>query len=99
MKTYHTPGPWSWTDTGKHWNNDELLNLRVNCGEINHGEVGECICDTVYEKADAQLISAAPELLQVAFKCLEWCNGMQSPEFVNQLRIEAEIAIKKAIDI
>jgi len=30
--------------------------------EINYGLIGECICDTVYERADANLISAAPDM-------------------------------------
>ena len=89
----HTPGPWFWTDTGKHWNNDELLNLRVNCGEINHGEVGECICDTVYEKADATLISAAPELLEAAIRAYEI---LEANDIKGQALLLLAIAIKKA---
>ncbi len=48
--------------------------------------------------ANAKLIASAPELLGVAIKCLEWCNSVKSIEFVNDLRNEAEAAIKKATE-
>lgn len=54
-----TPGPWSYRKTGTHWNNASLTNI-----EINFGDDGECVADTVYEERDAMLISAAPELLE-----------------------------------
>ena len=47
---------------------------------------------------NAKLIASAPELLGVAIKCLEWCNSVKSIEFVNDLRNEAEAAIKKATE-
>ena len=37
-----TPGPWSYRKTGEHWNNPRLINI-----EINFGNDGECIADTV----------------------------------------------------
>ena len=52
-----TKAPWSVRFTGAHWNNPKLRNI-----EINYGEDTECICDTVYEEADAHLIAAAPEM-------------------------------------
>ena len=52
-----TNGPWTVNATGPHWNNPDLERL-----EINYGLIGECVCDTVYEMADANLISAAPEM-------------------------------------
>lgn len=54
-----TKGPWVVNKTGIHWNNPSLCNI-----EIAFGEIGECICDTVYEEADAHLIAAAPELYE-----------------------------------
>lgn len=54
-----TPGPWAVHEIGPHWNNKSLTHL-----EITFGEDGECICDTVYHRADANLIAAAPELLE-----------------------------------
>lgn len=49
-------------------------------------------------EANAKLIAAAPELLEVSMKCLQWCNSAMSPKFVNELRIQAESAIKKATE-
>ncbi|URY99575.1 hypothetical protein 6991_0041 [Klebsiella phage 6991] len=59
-----TPGPWRVNTIGKHWNNPALVHL-----EVTFGTDGECICDTVYRRKDADLIAAAPELLD-ALKCL-----------------------------
>ena len=67
--------------------------------------VGDELISVLYEHADvnkcyanAKLIASAPELLGVAIKCLEWCNSVKSIEFVNDLRNEAEAAIKKATE-
>lgn len=54
-----TPGPWSVNVLGQHWNNKSLTHI-----EITFGDEGECICDTVYKAEDANLIAAAPELLE-----------------------------------
>jgi hypothetical protein len=54
-----TNGPWTVNNRGRHWNNEDLERL-----EINYGLDGECVCDTVYEMADANLISAAPEMYE-----------------------------------
>lgn len=54
-----TPGPWMINVIGPHWNNKSLTHI-----EITFGDDGECICDTVYKSEDAQLIAAAPELLE-----------------------------------
>lgn len=54
-----TPGPWKVNAIGKHWNNQSLDHI-----EVTFGMDGECVCDTVYEMADANLIAAAPELLE-----------------------------------
>jgi hypothetical protein len=54
-----TPGPWNVNTIGKHWNNQSLTHI-----EVTFGMDGECVCDTVYEMADANLIAAAPELLE-----------------------------------
>lgn len=89
MKTDYTPSPWN-----IFRQDDEIY--------IEHSERLEAICEIAggsgekEDEANAKLISAAPELLQVAIKCLKWCNSMQSPEFVNQLRIETETVIRKA---
>ena len=54
-----TPGPWAVNVIGPHWNNRSLTHI-----EVTFGSDGECICDTVYKSEDAQLIAAAPELLE-----------------------------------
>lgn len=54
-----TPGPWRVNTIGKHWNNPALVHL-----EVTFGTDGECICDTAYRREDADLIAAAPELLE-----------------------------------
>lgn len=58
-----TPGPWKVNTIGQHWNNKSLTHI-----EVTFGMEGECVCDTVYEMADANLIAAAPELLEA----LQW---------------------------
>ena len=58
-----TPGPWSVNVIGQHWNNKSLKHI-----EVTFGEDGECICDTVYSPDDAQLIAAAPDLLEALQK-------------------------------
>jgi hypothetical protein len=57
MESKFTKGDWHLHFTGPHWNNPDLRNI-----EICYNEEKECICDTVYEEADAHLIAAAPEL-------------------------------------
>lgn len=61
-----TPGPWGVNEIGQHWNNKALTHL-----EITYGEDGECICDTVYQREDASLIAAAPELLEALIKLVD----------------------------
>lgn len=63
----HTPGPWKVVNAGQHWNNKTTTNY-----QIQYGDDGECISDHVYEPADAQLIAAAPDLLE-ALKLLQNC--------------------------
>lgn len=55
--TKFTKGKWEINKTGPHWNNPDLTNI-----EVVYGDIGEAICDTVYEEADAHLIAAAPEM-------------------------------------
>ena len=80
-----TPGPWVVNEIGQHWNNKELAHL-----EITYGEDGECICDTVYQREDAKLIAAAPELLE-ALRDLE----SRACIYVNTSK--AKSAINKAL--
>lgn len=54
-----TKGPWAVNIIGQHWNNNSLTHI-----EVTFGDDGECICDTVYQQEDANLIAAAPDLLE-----------------------------------
>lgn len=80
-----TPGPWVVNEIDLHWNNKELASF-----EITYGEDGECICDTVCQREDANLIAAAPELLE-ALQDLE----SRARIYVNTSKANA--AIKKAL--
>lgn len=86
-----TPGPWSVNEIGQHWNNKSLTHL-----EVIFGEDGECICDTVYQREDANLIAAAPELLEALTTTLDeighWLS-QQKPD----LKEKMASAIAKAL--
>ena len=72
MKEFQgTPGPWVVHEICRHWNNRALTHL-----EITFGEDGECICDTVYQREDANLIAAAPELLEALQFIINDCSRM-----------------------
>lgn len=83
-----TPGPWVVNEIGQHWNNKALTHL-----EITYGEDGECICDTVYQREDANLIAAAPELLEALQFIINDCSRM-IPKCAED---KARAAIKKAM--
>lgn len=88
-----TPGPWSVNEKGQHWNNKSLTHL-----EVIFGEDGECICDTVYQREDADLIAAAPELLealQLAEKAMVEGRNVTYPEWYGVIN-KARAAIQKA---
>jgi len=86
MKEKFTPGPWTVNEIGQHWNNKSLTHL-----EVTFGVYGECVCDTVYQRGDANLIAAAPELLSVLQKIVE------SGHILPHLKIESQWAIAKAL--
>lgn len=86
-----TPGPWKVNTIGKHWNNQSLTHI-----EVTFGMDGECVCDTVYEMADANLIAAAPELLEAIQHIME----MQLRGFIvlgEKATEKAKSAINKAL--
>lgn len=86
-----TPGPWSVNEIGQHWNNKTLTHL-----EVNFGEDGECICDTVYRREDANLIASAPRLLEVAISLLEALES-ENPKAYSDIIDEARAEIAKAL--
>ncbi|HEJ7888694.1 TPA: hypothetical protein SMI07_000688 [Serratia liquefaciens] len=66
-----TPGPWKVNEIGQHWNNKMLTHL-----EVTFGSDGECICDTVYKIDDANIIAAAPDLLEALKAAMEWIDSV-----------------------
>lgn len=92
-----TPGPWKVNTIGQHWNNKSLTHI-----EVTFGMEGECVCDTVYEMADANLIAAAPELLEALQDVLSEFEGILLDEYStepeeNEYCVKARAAIAKAL--
>jgi hypothetical protein len=100
METKFTKGEWMFYET-PNYHKPECSRIEVSsvesslwiCKVQNSGYIAEN-----EGLANAKLIASAPKLLGVAIKCLEWCNSVKSIEFVNDLRNEAEAAIKKATE-
>ena len=87
-----TPGPWVVNEIGQHWNNKALTHL-----EITYGEDGECVCDTVYQREDANLIAAAPELLEALQRCESVLSNIPLEVCDVEDLLYAREAIKKAL--
>ncbi|WP_236547270.1 hypothetical protein [Enterobacter roggenkampii] len=90
----HTPGPWSVNVIGQHWNNKSLKHI-----EVTFGQDGECICDTVYNPSDANLIAAAPDLLEAlqnATRVLEAGKNVKFPDWIETIQ-KSKAAISKAL--
>lgn len=90
MKEKFTPGPWTVNEIGQHWNNKSLTHL-----EVTFGAHGECVCDTVYQRGDANLIAAAPELLSALQGMLE-INSLNDAGKLRKFKA-AKAAIAKAL--
>lgn len=86
-----TPGPWRVNTIGEHWNNPALVHL-----EVTFGTDGECICDTVYRREDADLIAAAPELLEALQRMLRAGQKQNWNERYESEMLLARAAINKA---
>ena len=87
-----TPGPWRVNTIGKHWNNPALVHL-----EVTFGTDGECICDTVYRREDADLIAAAPELLESLQELFAHYKELADSGGAGNWKLEDEPVGKKAI--
>jgi hypothetical protein len=59
--TKHTPGPWELFSTGEVWS--------------SHGHIVKAYASTPSDRANARLITAAPELLEVATMILFSIDG------------------------
>ena len=81
----HTPAPW----LVKPWeSNDSQFRA-----EIQFGDDGECVSDCVYSLKDAQLIAAAPEMLEALKNLKESTRTTMLPsswEQVNEAISKAE---------
>jgi len=87
-----TPGPWRVNTIGKHWNNPALVHL-----EVTFGTDGECICDTVYRREDADLIAAAPELLESLQELFSHYKELADSGDAGNWKLEDEPVGKKAM--
>lgn len=91
-KHKHTSGPWKPYNRGDVYGHGDVF-------EIHWSDDGECIAEIVHGEADANLISAAPELLEA----LEEVLDVFGPRFFegNVYRKKslkmAQYAIKKAL--
>ena len=88
-ETKHTPGPWTVREY-PHLAHPFTQSLY----EIEFGGEGELICDTVYERSDANLIAAAPDMLAALEDAREALN---KPPFINSQTLKCiDAAIAKA---
>jgi hypothetical protein len=81
----HTPGPWS---IRKNFNGRGALDL---FGEGGQMIIGNALI--INQEANARLIAAAPELLQVANKAFDFLGGVDGAA---EIRAELLSAIAKA---
>lgn len=66
-ETKHTPGPWQWSEDGSRLLSSNRFSSRTVMG--HHDEFWRP------HKADANLIAAAPELLEVAQNFVRWVES------------------------
>ncbi len=80
MSTKHTPGPWIYELS----NNDDCFTLTSGDKQI----IGGCGCcgSPWCVKVDAQLIAAAPDLLEALKAMVESVTGVDQVSAVNQAR-------------
>lgn len=71
MKTKHTPGPWKWVGTKSNPKSRSYL----RGGESGFESVGCCLNDFTENEANAVLIAAAPELLELLDEIIQ--SGLQ----------------------
>jgi len=62
MTTEHTPGPWETSKIGNDY--DQYAVYAID------KDINEPICNTVYGRANAQLVATAPELLEALKRLL-----------------------------
>lgn len=67
--------------------------------EVVWSDDDECIADGVYDDYDAQLISHAPQLIEMLQKMLQEFNAEHASHYAVELCLEAEDLIKQATTI
>lgn len=92
MQAEHTPGPWTFEDSGR----DMILILT----ERESIRVAEVVTDNVdsdkYAIADARLIAAAPDLLAALEEAMEFLDWAVGTEAAGEHIEAARAAIAKA---
>src|SRR5690554_4939482 len=90
-ETKWTPGPWVAHNAGSHWNNPAIENW-----VIHWSDYGECVVDHVYEKSDAYLIAAAPDLYEALDDLRSSCKALGLDRDLHQELYNARAALAKA---
>jgi hypothetical protein len=88
MKTEHTPAPW----TIQHGENRRVYLINDRAGHA----IGEIVYSDTRNPSDAQLIAAAPELLQALNGMLQLFADTQDMEDYETVQL-ARAAVYKAI--
>lgn len=92
-KAKHTPGPWAWTDDSRVDTADGLYTVAT----ANAEETYTCDPDLATAYANARLIAAAPELLEVLQECCRTLNTIAQRSGTNpSALISARAAIAQA---
>ena len=94
MSAQHTPGPWQTMEVG-----DDIVRLAVadesGLSVLTVVTEGDAQFAAVYSEADARLIAAAPDLLEVLQKIVNHVDA-GTAAILNRLVSEARAAIAKA---
>lgn len=95
----HTPGPWKARGCAPY--SDEWEIRSADCATIGFAPIAKVMgdrrkVDTATREANAQLISAAPELLQVAIEMLELADNWPGVAYAAELETRVRVAIAKA---
>lgn len=99
-ETKHTPAPWMIEDSGDHIN---IHNEKFDIATI-YNVSNDYNCYAIERKANARLISAAPELLEALEEILEhdyppeklWSGDAACSTYENPRLIKARSALAKA---
>lgn len=71
MMTQHTPGPWTVETKETSIGHMHMIQPVRACLYVDHRRIGEASETTLVSRANARLIAAAPDLLQVCRELLK----------------------------